>query len=207
VGLGVLALPVLSYCGHILRFINGRITPIADMWQSNWSTIRSLSTAKGCRPVNSHCQAAIFRNIHQDLITRASTQPFSEWIVLIGFSLTALRSSHSSLRLEETASQLCAIEGAKAIIFERRRQSGGAEALFIVATKLVGAEERTKSNANLRISKSSSLSTNANTISQRPSAHRRRLSYLAGLLCSTHKATRSEIFASPTHITVSAPPQ
>ena len=31
--------------------------------------------------------------------------------------------------------------------------------------------------------------------------------YFAGLPWSRHSATRSEIFASPTHMTVSAPPQ
>jgi len=31
--------------------------------------------------------------------------------------------------------------------------------------------------------------------------------YVASLLCSKHRASRSEILASPTHITVSAPPQ
>ena len=31
--------------------------------------------------------------------------------------------------------------------------------------------------------------------------------YFAGLLWCRHSATRSETFASPTHITVSAPPQ
>ena len=34
-----------------------------------------------------------------------------------------------------------------------------------------------------------------------------KLSYLAGLPRSRHSATRSEMFASPTHMTVSAPPQ
>jgi len=34
-----------------------------------------------------------------------------------------------------------------------------------------------------------------------------KVAYLAGLPCSTHKATNSATFASPTHITVSAPPQ
>ncbi len=33
------------------------------------------------------------------------------------------------------------------------------------------------------------------------------LDYLAGLPCSRHKATKSEILASPTHMTVSAAPQ
>jgi hypothetical protein len=31
--------------------------------------------------------------------------------------------------------------------------------------------------------------------------------HFAGLPCSRHNATRSETFASPTHMTVSAPPQ
>ena len=34
-----------------------------------------------------------------------------------------------------------------------------------------------------------------------------RRNYLAGLPLSRHSATRSETFASPTHMTVSAPPQ
>jgi hypothetical protein len=36
---------------------------------------------------------------------------------------------------------------------------------------------------------------------------RRMTVYLAALPCSKHRSTRSEIFASPTHMTVSAPPQ
>ena len=33
------------------------------------------------------------------------------------------------------------------------------------------------------------------------------VAYLAGLLCSRHKVTKSERSASPIHMTVSAPPQ